>query len=504
MSMFYVQKGLNDFGLDAANKFLIYETLLDAQSLFLTPNTESVYGMQFLDLKHDGPTIVEVPPGLLGGFSTMWQQSLIGLGPTGVDQGKGGKFLLLPPDYEGEPPGGYFNAKSPTYGVWLGVRGFLVNGKSNQAVALMKTIRIYPLARAGDSPAMTFLNGSGKAIDTIFPDTYEYFESLAALIEKEPVDAIPPSERFLLASIGIEKGRSFTPDIKTKQLLAEAARAGAAMAQANTFASRDPMAQVYPDRRWEWAFVGGSATRDASGTFLDGGKNYRFHVPPNVPVKLFWSVVVYDALSRSELQFAGKTGFGDFPDALAEIDAHVGEILDAIDELRIRDNTVVVFTSDNGPEAMHPWQGSPGPWRGYYFTHMKGSLRVPCIIRWPGRIAAGRVSNEIVHEVDTYTTFAKVAGASVPQFASSMGSIQTDFLLGKSEKSNREGFPVFVADRLEAVKWKNWKVVFYDEQRDWWTPPPSSASQRRSISAPIRRKNTRRRDSGTHGLQVRP
>jgi arylsulfatase len=110
-------------------------------------------------------------------------------------------------------------------------------------------------------------------------------------------------------------------------------------------------------------------------------------------------------------KFAGKTGFGDFPGCLAEMDAHVGEILDAIDKLHIRDNTIVVFTSDNGPEATWPWQGSSGPWRGYYFTHMEGSLRVPFIIRWPGRVPAGRVSNEIVHEVDTFVTFAKIAGA---------------------------------------------------------------------------------------------
>ena len=99
--------------------------------------------------------------------------------------------------------------------------------------------------------------------------------------------------------------------------------------------------------------------------------------------------------------------YGDFPDCLAEMDAHVGEILDAVDDLRIRDNTIVVFTSDNGPEATHPWQGTSGPWRGYYFTHMEGSLRVPFIIRWPDRVPAGRVSNEIVHEADTYTTFAR-------------------------------------------------------------------------------------------------
>lgn len=170
-------------------------------------------------------------------------------------------------------------------------------------------------------------------------------------------------------------------------------------------------------------------------------------------------------------KFAGQTGHGDFPDALAEMDAHVGELLDAIDDLRIRDNTIVVFTSDNGPEATWPWQGSSGPWRGYYFTHMEGSLRTPFIIRWPDRIAAGRVSNEIVHEVDTYTTFAKLAGAKIPQDRPIDGVDQSDFLLGKSVKSNRDGFPVFVGDRLEAVKWRNWKMVFYDEQRDWWTPP---------------------------------
>jgi arylsulfatase A-like enzyme len=175
-------------------------------------------------------------------------------------------------------------------------------------------------------------------------------------------------------------------------------------------------------------------------------------------------------------QFAGKTGFGDFPDALAEMDFHVGEILDAIENLRIRDNTIVVFTSDNGPEASWPWQGSSGPWRGYYFTHMEGSLRVPFIIRWPNRVPAGRVSNEIVHEVDTYATFAKIAGASMPQDRPMDGVDQTNFLLGQSEKSAREGFPVYVADRLEAVKWRNWKVVFYEEQRDWWSPPTKLGS----------------------------
>jgi arylsulfatase A-like enzyme len=169
--------------------------------------------------------------------------------------------------------------------------------------------------------------------------------------------------------------------------------------------------------------------------------------------------------------FAGKTGFGEFPDALAEMDAHVGEILDCRRPVGHSRKYYRGVHRDNGPEATWPWQGSSGPWRGYYFTHMEGSLRVPFIIRWTGRIPPDRVSNEIVHEVDTLTTFAAIAGATIPTDRPIDGVDQTNFLLGKSEASNREGFPVFVADRLEAVKWRNWKIVFYDEQRDWWSPP---------------------------------
>ncbi len=169
--------------------------------------------------------------------------------------------------------------------------------------------------------------------------------------------------------------------------------------------------------------------------------------------------------------FAGKTGFGDFPDALAEMDFHVGQLLDAVDELGVRDDTIFVFTSDNGPESTFPHQGSSGPWRGYYFTHMEGSSRVPFIIRWPGKIPAGRVSNEIVHEMDTFTTFARLAGAHVPQDRPIDGVDQTDFLLGKKETSNREGILLFVGDRLQAVKWRNWKLHLYDEMHNWFTPP---------------------------------
>lgn len=180
------------------------------------------------------------------------------------------------------------------------------------------------------------------------------------------------------------------------------------------------------------------------------GKPFYAYVP--------FTQVHYPTLPHPD--FAGKTGNGDFADSLAEMDHHVGQVLDAIKELGIEQNTLVVFTSDNGPEEMLPWRGWAGPWAGSYFTAMEGSLRVPFILRWPGKVQAGRVSNEIVHEVDTFTTFARIAGAEVPKDRIIDGVDQTAFFLGKQEKSNREGFPCYVGDTLYAVKWRNWKAHF--------------------------------------------
>jgi arylsulfatase A-like enzyme len=169
-------------------------------------------------------------------------------------------------------------------------------------------------------------------------------------------------------------------------------------------------------------------------------------------------------------EFSGKTGNGDWADCLAEMDFRTGQILDAIKEAGVEDNTVVVFTSDNGPEATDPWQGDGGPWRGTYFTAMEASLRAPFIMRWPGKVPAGRVSNEIVHIVDMFTTLAHVGGAEVPKDRPIDGVDQLDFFLGKQENSNREGFPAYVADRLSAVKWRNWKMHLI-RQENMYDPP---------------------------------
>jgi arylsulfatase len=156
--------------------------------------------------------------------------------------------------------------------------------------------------------------------------------------------------------------------------------------------------------------------------------------------------------------FDGLTGNGHYADVLAEIDFRSGQILDAIDALGIADNTVVVWLSDNGPEYFAPWHGTAGPWRGAYFTAWEGSLRVPFMIRWPGRIEAGTTSNEIVHLVDMLPTLGRIAGYEVPDDRIIDGLDQLDFFLGQKKSSNREGFIVYNNDDIFGYKWRNWKV----------------------------------------------
>jgi arylsulfatase A-like enzyme len=168
--------------------------------------------------------------------------------------------------------------------------------------------------------------------------------------------------------------------------------------------------------------------------------------------------------------FKGRTGNGDWADMLAEMDANVGQLLDAVDEAGVRENTIAIFTSDNGPEFFRPWDGWAGPWRGQYFTALEGGVRVPFMIRWPGRIADGRVSNEIVHGVDMFATLARFAGAQLPSDRLIDSVDQSEFFLGKTEKSAREGFPIWCGERLQAVKWRNWKLHFY--RQDTMFDPP--------------------------------
>lgn len=156
--------------------------------------------------------------------------------------------------------------------------------------------------------------------------------------------------------------------------------------------------------------------------------------------------------------FIGATEHGEMADSLAEMDHRVGQVVDAIDELGIADDTILIFGSDNGPEFRTPWRGTAGFWRSTYHTAMEGSLRVPFMIRWPGRIPEGGITDEVVHIADLFPTIHRIIGADVPTDRAIDGVDQLDFFMGKQEKSNREGFVFYIKDEMRAVKWREWKL----------------------------------------------
>ena len=156
--------------------------------------------------------------------------------------------------------------------------------------------------------------------------------------------------------------------------------------------------------------------------------------------------------------FAGRSAVGDFADSMIEMDHRVGQIIDAVDALGIADETLFVFASDNGPEFRKPWRGTAGPWTGTYHTAMEGGLRVPLIVRWPGRVAAGQVTDETIHVTDLFSTVIRAGGGEAPADRPIDGFDQLDWWTGKTDKSAREGFLFYIKSELRAVKWRHWKL----------------------------------------------
>ena len=157
--------------------------------------------------------------------------------------------------------------------------------------------------------------------------------------------------------------------------------------------------------------------------------------------------------------FDGKTGNGDYADVLAQLDHYVGRLLDAVAKAGVANDTIFIFSSDNGPEGLAPHEGFSGPWRGSYFTGLEGSLRVPFLIRWPGKIPARSVSNEITHEMDLFATFANIAGGRVPDDRVMDSVDLTDFLRGKRKASGRESVVIYNGTEVYGVKWRDWKMM---------------------------------------------
>jgi arylsulfatase A-like enzyme len=197
------------------------------------------------------------------------------------------------------------------------------------------------------------------------------------------------------------------------------------------------------------------------------------NVKARTPFFLYYPMTQLHFPALPHPSFAGKTAAGDIGDAMAELDANVGLVLDAIDRLGIAKNTIVFWCTDNGAEARRPWRGSSGPWSGFYNSVMEGGIRTPCIIRWPGRIPAGQVSNEIVHEVDIFPTLAAAVEADIlPTDRAIDGVNQLPFLEGKQPKSNRDTVIFFVNNQARAVKWHDWKFHYVFQPEPGAPPVP--------------------------------
>jgi hypothetical protein len=320
-----------------------WEDLVHPRFIGLIYNTSTSYSYAWIDL-HDGPLVIEVPPRVYGGVNDHWCRWVGDVGLTGPDQGQGGRYLFLPPGYDGEVPDGYFVMRPRTYGNFLGCRGFLdEHGDPHPAVEIIKAnTRIYPLSQADDPPPTRFVNVSHEPMCAVPPADDQFWDLLDEVVQSEPPESADPLTLGMFAAIGIQHGKPYAPDDRMRAILTEAAAVGDATARALNYRFRQQEAYYYPDGNWRTGFLGGYRCEDNGATLLDsaaqlyfwggatspamgetmvgagsqyalgfvdvdnapfdGAKTYRLHVPPHVPVNNFWSILVYDTQTRSMLQ----------------------------------------------------------------------------------------------------------------------------------------------------------------------------------------------------------
>lgn len=325
------------------NVLPIWKDRMDAKTWVPTPNADVIYSMAYLDLKETGPLVVAAPPKVIGMLTDFFQRTITDVGAIGPDRARGGLYLLLPPGYEGHVPAGYFTFESRTYNVFLFFRTVMAKGEEGPdpapAVANAELTRVYPLwAQEKDIPPMEFPNASTRRLNMMYPVDNSYWTKLKEFVDYEPVEAIDPELRGVLASIGIVKGEPFEPSEEQQALLEKAVRTAPRMILAYRQLGRpDGRNLYYDDRQWERAWAAGTAewmqetyldidaraaffqyayssapamvmrtigagskypftVRDADGDFLDGGRIYRMHVPADPPAGLFWAITAYNPI----------------------------------------------------------------------------------------------------------------------------------------------------------------------------------------------------------------
>ena len=338
-------EGAHSIGAVKVNEVMIFDKLMDANSLFLTGNSSTVYCIPDLDLKRDGPTVVEVPDGLLGAANDAWFRFINNFAV-------GGKYLYLPPGYDGPVPDGFAVYRPKTYKVWCFLRSSVKGGDVAGAAALATdNVKVYPLSKVMNPPKTKFISASGKAFNTVHPNNIEFYYHVDEIVQYEPLEMLDAETRGLFASIGIEKGKKFAPDASMKKILADGVAIANAAARSIVWYPRFEKnlkgVRVYPntDSNWIMAYTarnvffngenGQTMNTDArvmfhypytavtpamaapregtgsdyaityvdtSGQPFDGAKSYKLDIPANPPVGNFWAITVYDTQTRSMLQ----------------------------------------------------------------------------------------------------------------------------------------------------------------------------------------------------------
>ena len=357
-----VKSQVRDFGFKSSSDLGVMADFMKPSENYLTGNDVTVYAFASIDLKVDGPTVVDIPPGMYGNANDAAFKYLTDFGPTGPDKGKGGKYLFLPPGYKGKKPTGHFVIPSPGYHIWAMMRGFGEVGNGDQAVNWFRErLKVYPLDTGPREHAV--INCSGLGANTLPPEDASVFKMLNEIIQHEPAELFSQELLGRLATLGIEKGKPFKPDARMKRIFDQAARQGVAMSRAIVYACRDPEINYWPDRHWEKMFIrntefthNGHADvdartlwhyqaicvspnllsttpgvgtayltcfRDKDGDYLLGDKDYRLRVPAKPPVKRFWAVTAYDPLSRSLLDSGGNITVSSLGDPEVNSDGSV-------------------------------------------------------------------------------------------------------------------------------------------------------------------------------------
>lgn len=341
----------SDLGADW-NDIVYFSKPMESRHGFLTANNQVPYVFSALNTK-DGPMVLEVPGAsdkakFFGSLVDAWDYPFADVGPAGADKGNGGKFLFLPPGYEGEVPEGYLVFRPYTHAVHMCLRPVAEpGGTMEDQVAYAKTLKVHRLSEAANPPETNFFDAYPKKWNTLPKYDISFFYDMAATINEEPVLERDLAMVGMLSYIGIEKGKAFNPDARTKEILELAVKDAydymqdlfvkkafknfiegtqwstfnLSMEQAKAgwpFVTEDRMLIDERSNLYHYATFmpkelgGGSfyltTLYDSEGNLFDSESTYKMNVPANTPAGDFWSAIAYSFATHGYIEGSERVG----------------------------------------------------------------------------------------------------------------------------------------------------------------------------------------------------